>query len=527
MKLKSLLIATLLASTVQSALAEQILRRGNGAEPQTLDPQMASGVPEADILQDLFEGLVAYSGDGKLVAGVAESWQVSDDGKVYTFKLRESQWSDGTPLTAHDFVYALQRVVNPELASLNATHVYPILNAKAIATGEQKDLSALGVKAIDDLTLEITLEHPAPYFLYILAHNSTLPVPKHVVEKFGKEWTRKEHIVSNGAFNLTDHQPNLQITTTKSKTYWNQDSVKLDKVIFFTSEDLNSELKRYRADEIDLTQQIPHDQINWIKENIPNELKTASSADLYYYGFNASIPPFKDNPKLRKALSLAIDRDVIVNKIINSGERATHSVLPDNMTGGYMAYTPEEANMTQAERVEKAKALYQEAGYSAENPLKFTLLYNTSDNHKKVAIAIGAMWKQNLGAEVSLENKEWKVYLQERQQKSPSMHVFRAGWALGYLDPNSILERFQSTMDTNDISFNNAQYDENMQASVTETDVAKRFEFLRQAEKILIDEQGLIPIYHYMNRSLVKPYVKGYDLNITNRNRSQYLSIEK
>lgn len=523
---QKLIITTLLACSLQSALAEQVLRRGGGAEPESLDPQLATGVPEADILRDLFEGLVANDANGDVTEGVAESWSISEDGKVYTFKLRPTTWSDGTPVTAHDFVFGWQRAVNPEIASQNSNLLYPIKNAKAITLGQEKDVSALGVKAIDDLTLEVTLENPTPYFLAVTMHNAYLPAPRHAIEKHGKEWTRKENIVSNGPFKMTDWVPNSQITTVKADYYWDKDNVKLDKVIFFNSEDMNSELKRYRAGELDLTRYIPIDQMDWILKNIGDEYKATASGDLYYYGYNSAHPPFKDNPKLRQALSLAIDRDIIVEKIIGTGQKGTFSILPANLPG-YTPYVPEYAGISQAERIERAKALYAEAGYSKDKPLKITMLYNTSENHKKIAIAMAAMWKQHLGVEASLDNKEWKVYLQERRQKSPSMHLFRAGWTLKYLDPNSILERFQSDTEVNDVSFNSPEFDKLMQASSVEADAQKRFELLRQAEKVLIDEQGVIPIYHYINSALVKPYVKGFNINVSGRNRSKYLSIEK
>lgn len=523
---KHLLITALLASSIQSALAEQVLRRGNGSEPHTLDPQIAEGVPESNILRDLFEGLVAENAKAELINGVAESWNISEDGKVYTFKLRQTQWSDGTPLTAHDFVYAWQRAVNPETGSHYAFLLYPVKNAEAIATGKEKDVSALGVKAIDDLTFEVTLENATPYFLSMIAHNTAYPVPKHVVEKHGKEWTRKENIVSNGAFTLTDWVPNAQLTAVKSTHYWDKDNVKLDKVIFVASEDANSELKRYRADEIDYTYEIPNDQVKWIRENLGAEFKVSPYAGIYYYGFNSAHDPFKDNPKLREALSLAIDRQAIVEKVTGVGETAAYNIVPAGFNG-YTPYIPAHANDDQAKRLEKAKALYAEAGYSKDKPLKINILYNTSENHKKIAIAIAAMWKQNLGVEATMENKEWKVYLQERRQKVPTMHVFRAGWISDYQDPNTFLELFQANSDLNDVSYNNPEFEAKLKAAASESDPAKRFALLNEAEGIILNDHALIPIYHYVTKRLVKPYVKGYEANVMDHTRSQYLSIEK
>ncbi|MDO4436304.1 MAG: peptide ABC transporter substrate-binding protein [Cardiobacteriaceae bacterium] len=523
---QSLLLATLLATTMQSALAEQVLRRGNGAEPHTLDPQIAEGVPESNILRDLFEGLVAEDAKAELVNGIAESWDISEDGKVYTFKLRQSQWSDGTPLTAHDFVYAWQRAVNPETGSHYAFLLYPVKNAENIASGKEKDVSTLGVKAIDDLTFEVTLENATPYFLSMIAHNTAYPVPKHVVEKHGKEWTRKENIVSNGPFTLTDWVPNSQLTAVKSSHYWDKDNVKLDKVIFIPSEDANSELKRYRADEIDYTNEIPNDQVKWIRENLGAEFKVGPYAGIYYYGFNNAHAPFKDNPKLREALSLAIDRQAIVEKVTGVGETAAYNIVPAGFNG-YTPYIPAYAQEDAKARLERAKALYAEAGYSDKNPLKINILYNTSENHKKIAIAIAAMWKQNLGVEATMENKEWKVYLQDRREKVPTMHVFRAGWISDYQDPNTFLELFQANSEVNDISYNNPEFEAKLKAATTETDAAKRFELLHEAEAIVLNDYALMPIYHYVTKHLVKPYVKGFEPNVMDHNRSKYMSIEK
>lgn len=522
MKKKHWLALSLLAwSSVQ---ADMVLRRGNGSEPKSIDPQIAEGVPESNILRDLFEGLTTEDAAANIIPGIAESWTISEDGKQYTFKLRQSAWSDGTPLTAHDVVFGWQRAVNPETGSNYAFILYPVKNAQKIATGEEKDLNALGVKALDDLTLQVELENPTPYFLGMLAHNVAYPAPKHVVEKHGKAWTRPENMVSNGAFKLESWSPNASLVAVKSDAYWNKDQVKLDKVIFYPIEDQNSELKRYRAGELDMTHEIPNDQIQWIRDNLGDELKIGSYLGTYYYGFNTTKPPFKDNPKLREALSLAIDRDIIVQKVTGVGEKATHTLVPDGVNG-YTRYTPESSTWSQKERNEKAKALYAEAGYSKDNPLKVELLYNTSENHKKIAIAVAAMWKQVLGVEASLTNKEWKVFLQERKEKQVTQ-IFRAGWIGDYNDPYSFLELFGSASNLNDVGFADQEYDNLLAQTANEQDAAKRFAIMQEAEKRFIDSYALAPIYNYVTKRLVKPHVKGYTSNVMDHVRSQYISIE-
>lgn len=514
-------ICALLAST---ASAEMVLRRGNGTEPQILDPQISEGVPESNIQRDLFEGLVAEDAAGELVAGLAKSWDISADGLTYTFHLQEQNWTDGSPFTAEDVVFALRRLVDPATGSKYAFIVYPIKNAKQITEGEIKDSSELGVKAIDAHTVEITLNAPTPYFLGLLTHSSTYPVPKAVVEKYGKDWTRAENIVSSGPFKMQEWTPQSQMVLVKSDSYWDKAAVKLDKVIFYPIEDQNTELKRYRANEIDWTYEIPNDQIKWIKENLAEELKLGDYLGIYYYGINTGKAPFKDNLKLRQALNLAIDRSILTEKVTGAGEKPAYGFVPPNVLH-YQNYVPEYASWPREKQIEEAKRLYAEAGYSKDKPLKVELLYNTSENHKKIAVAVAGMWKQVLGVQTEMTNQEWKVYLQTRREKNTQL--FRAGWIGDYNDPYTFLELFQAGSGLNDVDFNSAQFDELLAKAALEQDLDARAKILQEAEKILIDEAPLVPIYSYVTKRLVKPYVKGYEINVMDHSRSKYMYIEK
>lgn len=523
--MKKLSASILLALFAQFASAEMILKRGNGTEPKTIDPSIAEGVPENNLIMDLFEGLISEDADANLIPGIAESWEVSADGKEYTFKLRPSVWSDGTAFTAHDFVYSWQRTLNPATGSNYASILYPIKNAQAINEGKITDLNELGAKAIDDLTLKVELEGPIPYFLGLLAHHSSYPAPKHIVEKHGNNWTRPENMVSNGAFKMESWVPNSQIVLVKSDNYWDKEQVKLDKVIFYPIEDQNSELKRYRSGEIDVTNEIPNDQIKWLKENLSNELHIGAYLGTYYYGLNVGKPPFKDNPKLREALSLAIDRDILTEKVTGVGEIPAYNFVPKGING-YEAYQPEAAKLSKEERLKKAQALYAEAGYSKDKPLKTEILYNTSENHKKIAIAVASMWKQNLGVETSLSNQEWKVYLETRRLKEKTQ-AFRAGWIGDYNDPNTFLEMFKSNSGLNDVALNLPEFDQLLADAEKESNPEKRFELLKQADKLLVESYAVLPLYTYVKAHLVKPYVKGFKNNIMDHNRSKYISIEK
>ena len=526
MNRKNLLTLTIaISAAIHSANADTILRRGNGSEPKGLDPHTSEGTSEANIKRDIFEGLTARGKDAAVIPGVAEKWDISADGKTYTFHLRDTTWSDGTPFTAHDAVYAWQRDVDPATGGKYSFLLYPVKNAKAIAEGDIKDPGQLGAKATDDHTLVVELEAATPYFLDMLTHVSTYPVPRHIIEKHGKNWTRPENIVGNGAFKMTAWQPNAHITLKKSDTYWDKDNVKLDQVIYYPTEDQNTELKRYRAGELDMTYEIPLDQIKWLRENLKDELKTGPLLGAYYYGFNLTRPPFKDNPKLREALTLAIDRDIITNKITGTGETPIYGIVPPGIAG-YDNYRPAYAGLSQQERDERAKQLYAEAGYSKDKPLKVELLYNTSENHKKIAIAITAMWKKTLGVEAQLVNQEWKVFLNTRQEKT-STEAFRAGWFGDYNDPNTFLELYLSKAGLNDSGYDSAKFDGLLQQASLEQNPAKRAALLKEAEQELIDSYAIAPIYSYVSKRLVKPYVKGYSPNIMDQYPSKLFYIEK
>ncbi|WP_298046356.1 peptide ABC transporter substrate-binding protein [uncultured Cardiobacterium sp.] len=526
MNRKNLLTLTIaISAAIHSANADTILRRGNGSEPKGLDPHTSEGTSEANIKRDIFEGLTARGKDAAVIPGVAEKWDISADGKTYTFHLRDTTWSDGTPFTAHDVVYAWQRDVDPATGGKYSFLLYPVKNAKAIAEGDIKDPGQLGAKATDDHTLVVELEAATPYFLDMLTHVSTYPVPRHIIEKHGKNWTRPENIVGNGAFKMTAWQPNAHITLKKSDTYWDKDNVKLDQVIYYPTEDQNTELKRYRAGELDMTYEIPLDQIKWLRENLKDELKTGPLLGAYYYGFNLTRPPFKDNPKLREALTLAIDRDIITNKITGTGETPIYGIVPPGIAG-YDNYRPAYAGLSQQERDERAKQLYAEAGYSKDKPLKVELLYNTSENHKKIAIAITAMWKKTLGVEAQLINQEWKVFLNTRQEKT-STEAFRAGWFGDYNDPNTFLELYLSKAGLNDSGYDSAKFDGLLQQASLEQNPAKRAALLKEAEQELIDSYAIAPIYSYVSKRLVKPYVKGYSPNIMDQYPSKLFYIEK
>lgn len=502
------------------------LHRGNGAEPETLDLHKSSGIPEATIQRDLFEGLVAENAEGKLIAGAAETWQQNKEGTQWRFQLRKTgKWSDGSPVVAGDFVYAMQRAVNPATASEYVFILWPIKNAEAISKGKNKDLSSLGVKAVDDLTLIITLENPTPFLLGILAHHMAYPLQQKSVEQGGNQWTRPNKLVSNGAYQLVEWIPQSKLKLVKNKHYHHAANVSIDEVVYYPTEDQSAAMKRFRTGELDITEDVPSSQIGWLKENLAKNFHSSPYIGTYYLALNLEKEPFKGNRDLRKALSLAINRTILTDKITKGGEIPAMGWVPEGMNH-YQSQSMQEAKLSQKGRVALAKKYYQKAGYSKDKPLEVELLYNTSENHKKIAIALSAMWKQTLGAKIKLRNEEWKVYLNSRSQRQ--FELIRSGWIGDFNDASNFLDLFRSDVGTmNPSAWQNKDYDQLMQDAQAEADTAKRATLMQQAEKILLDDAALIPIYHYTTQHLVSEKVVGWQDNVMDIHPSRLLKKSK
>jgi oligopeptide transport system substrate-binding protein len=508
------------------SFAETVIHRGNGTEPETLDIHKSSGVPEANIQRDLFEGLITEAADGTLIAGVAERWEQDKTGKKWTFYLRkELKWSDGHALSAQDFVTAMQRAVNPKTASEYAFILWPILNAEAISKGENTQLSDLGVKAIDAQTLEIHLENPTAYLTGLLAHHMAYPIPTHIMAKDAKHWARAKTMVSNGAYTLQEWLPQSHITLRKNPHYREQAKVAVDSIIYYPSEDKGTELKRFRAGELDITEDIPSDQLAWIMANLGENFHNSAYMGTYYIALNLAKAPFKDQAKLRLALNLAIDRQILTEKITKSGEIPAWGWVPQGVSH-YSTQTMQYSDLDKKARQALAVKLFAEAGYSKQKPLEVEFLYNTSDNHKKVAIALAAMWKQVLGVKLNLRNEEWKVYLNSRSQGQ--FEMIRAGWIGDYNDAYSFLSLFRSDVGTmNPSNYKNSAFDALVKQSEREVDSKKRIDLLQQAETILLQDLPLIPLYYYTTQHLVHKNIVGWHDNVMDIHPSRYLSKKK
>jgi oligopeptide transport system substrate-binding protein len=506
-------------------LAErQVLHIGNGAELQTLDPHRAEDIPSFNVHLDIYEGLVSQSPKGDLIPGVASSWTVSEDGKTYVFNLRpEARWSNGDALTAEDFVFSLRRGVDPKTLSVYSYILTPILNADEITAGK-RPTEDLGVRALDDRTLEITLANPTPYFLELLAHSLSYPVHRATLETHGDQWTRPGNLVGNGAFKLDEWVVQSHVKVVRNPYYWDNANTKLEEVWFHATEDLTAELQRFRALELDQTEIIPTAQIDFIREHLAKELIIAPYLGSYYYGFNVTRPPFKDNPKLRRALSLAVNRDVITQQVLRVGQISSYGFVPP--IKGYTQQQMPEASWTQEQREAEAKRLYAEAGYGPDKPLRTQILYNTQEDHRRIAVAIQQMWKQVLGVETEILNQEWKVFLNTRTQRIDTQ-VYRQGWIGDYNDPFTYLEILRSTAGQNDTGYNNPAYDQLVAASQTTLDPQARMEVLQEAERLMLADMPMLPLYIYVRPRLVQQWVGGYEPNIMDRHRHKYMYVLK
>lgn len=505
-----------------AAQAAGTLRVASMGEPASLDPHKVSGTWENYVVGDMYVGLTTEDTKADAIPGVAESWTVSPDGKVYTFKLRKSTWSDGTPLTANDFVYSMRRILNPETAAEYASLLFIIEGAEGV-NKNKAGAESLMVKAIDDYTLEIKLTGPAPYFLQLLTHYTAYPVPKHVIDKVGKEWTKPENMVVNGPFKLVEWIPNTHVKLTKNDKYYDAASVTLDTLMFFTQEDRAAVQKRFRAGEIDVATDFASDQIDWLRANMPEETRIAPYIGVYYYPINTAKAPFTDL-RIRKALSLAVNREALCDQVMKTGEIPAYSFVPPNVANYGASAEVEWKSVPFAERVKMAKALLAEAGYSDEKPLSFVLKYNTSENHKRIAVAVASMWKQ-IGVKAELYNAEVKVHYADLKQGN--FDVARAAWVADYNDAQNFLYLLESRTGANNYGrYANADFDRLMKEAEVTGDLKKRAELMRQAEAQAMADQPVIPIYHYVSKSLVAKNVKGYEDNAKNIHRWRYVSLK-
>lgn len=505
------------------AAGETVLYRGNGAEPESLDPHKARSIQAADVLRDIGEGLLGYSPDGKLIAAAAEKWEISDDGRQYDFWLRpEARWSNGETVTAEQFVYSFRRLVNPETAAFYAHALADIENAADVIAGN-KSPESLGVEAPEKFRLRINLTNATPYFLGLLTHWSTFPTHPGSVEQHGNAFARAGNLLSNGAYKLDSWELGSVIHLSRNENYWNNAGTAIDKVHHYVTPEPHVELNRYRAGELDITATVPPEAFAAIKKERPDELRLAPYLGVYYYGLNLTREPFKDSPKLRHALSIAIDRETLTEKITGRGEEPAYSWVPPGVDN-YEAIRAPYADMTADERHAAARRLYKESGYDENNPLKVEIRYNTSETHRRIALAIQSMWRETLGVEATLINEEFQVLLSNMRAMEVTQ-VFRSSWTGDYNDPHTFLQVMQGGNPANMTGYASDEYDLRMRQAAEQTDLGRRQLYLEEAERVLLADHPIIPLYFFVSKHLVSPRVRGWGDNVLDYHYSQNLSI--
>ncbi|SUB07140.1 peptide ABC transporter substrate-binding protein [Pantoea agglomerans] len=508
----------------QLAEQQQIVRHIKD-EPASLDPLKAVGLPEIQVIRDLFEGLTNQDAQGKIVPGVAQSWSSSDN-KTWVFTLRNNaRWSNGDPVTAQDFVYSWQRLVDPKNSSAFAwfAGLSGIQNAEAITKGEMTP-DKLGVVAQSKNQLKVTLDRPVPWFPALVANVALFPVPQKIIAQQGDSWTSPGKLVGNGAYQLSERVVNEKIVLTRNPHYWDDAHSVLTKVTFVPINEESSATKRYRSNDIDITESFPKNMYALLKKTLPGEVYTPDQLGTYYYAFNTQKGPTAD-VRVRKALSWSIDRKVIAEKVLGTGEKPAWHFTPD-VTAGFKPLPTFMQQHDQNSLNAQAKSLLAAAGYGPGKPLKLKLLYNTSESHQKIAIAVASMWKKNLGVDVTLENQEWKTYIDSRN--SGNFDVIRASWVGDYNEPSTFLNLLTSGNSSNIARFNNADYDAVIAKASRETSDQVRNSDYNRAEQILAEQAPIAPIYQYTNGRLIKPWVKGYPItNPEDVAYSRELWIEK
>ncbi len=481
----------------------------------TADPQMVEDVSGSYFVRDLFEGLMNQDADGNLIPGVATGYSTNEAKDVYTFTLRDNaRWSDGNPVTAHDFVYAWRRLADPATGSPYSwfADIMALENVGAVMSGESPP-EALGIRALDNHTLEVRLTASLPYFAAMTTHASTFPSPQWTVRTFGDNWTKPGNIVGNGAYVLTEHIPNETATRERNTMYWNNDATIIDKVVTLVINDENTDFTRWEAGETDMGA-VPSGQYPRLKAEYPDEAISFPRLCTYYMTFNLSPSgpeAFKD-VRVRQALSYALDRSVVTDKVLQGGQIQAFTFTP-GATAGFEVPAVAFGQMSQDQRNVNAKLLMAAAGYGPDNPLKFEYMYNTSEGHKKIAIAAQQMWKETLGAEATLANQEWKTFLKTRGGQN--FDVARGGWCGDYNEASTFLDLMTTPSGYNDGKFSNAEVDELMTSARTMSDATSNY---TRVEEIMANEMPVIPVYHYTGVFMLRKNVKGWPFNNVEQN---------
>lgn len=508
-----------LVATVADAAGT--LRRAGVDDPATLDPARFSYPGEVNVVADLFTGLLTLDAGARPIPGCAESWTTSDDGLVWTFRLRPGlQWSDGRPLTATDFQYSFRRMLDPRTAFTFAARLYSLKNAKLVNGGKLPP-AELGVAAPDARTLVLTLEHPAPYLPEVLASYSS-PSPRHAIEALGAEWTRPGRMVSNGPFTLAEWVPNSHVKLVKNPRFYDAAKVQLGAVQHVTVDSAATAVRRFRAGELDIVLVVPPEQIDWARVNLPKELRVGPGFGIEHVAFNVRRPPF-DDPRVRRALALAVDREALTSKVLRSGEVPAYGIVPPRASHYPAPARADFATWTPTQRLAEARRLLAAAGYGPSKPLRVRLAFTNGDVPRRVAVTLAAMWKQ-AGVETTLEPGEAKAALAAVQRGE--FESFRYQWLSGTTDPASFMERFLSdARGVNVAGYANPAFDALYARAERTRDLAARAELFRQAEAMVLADMPVAPLYFYAGRRLVSQRVTGWTDSVRGIHLSRWLGV--
>jgi oligopeptide transport system substrate-binding protein len=502
--------------------AEQVLSRTLDSAPPLLDPSLTTDAPTQVIMDDLFEGLTTLAPDGSVVPGVASSWQTSANGLTWTFHLRpEARWSNGSPITAADFAYAWRRTADPATRAEYAQALSPILHGLEVATGTRPP-SDLGVTALDAHTLRVQLGAPTPYLPQLLTNMYLMPLYEPVIRRYGDDWTRAGNMVSNGPFMLHENIIGSRLTFDKNPNYWDAANVKLQRVIYYVVEDRNAQAQRFLAGQVQFIMTFPTTDLPYLRSRLGEQVVVAPYFGTLKIGINLTRPPFKGNRALRLALDLAIDREMISEHVLYGAGFPAYTATPP--LPDYPRPIPDWAQLSVGARHELARRYYREAGYSASRPLRAELSYSSGDAVSTLMYeSIVAMWRETLGAQVSLHEMEFKILLQERRLKKTEL--FHDAWIGDYLDPYTFAEQLNTGFELNNSGYSNPAYDTLLDEANQQADIHERYGYLAAAEALSNDDAAYLPVYYYAVRHLAKPYLKGWTANIEDRNLSRYMYL--
>ena len=502
---------------------EMVFHRGNVAEPGSLDPHHTQGIWESDIVGDLLIGLTTADAYGEAVPGAAESWEISDDGLSWTFHLREHVWSDGVPVTADDFVVGFRRLVDPATASGYAYYLYPVRNAEAVNAGRMP-VEELGVEAPDDSTFVVHLENPAPFLAEFMTHQVVSPVPRHAMERHGAAWTRPGNYVTNGPYVLSEWIPNDHVTAVKNPLFYDAENVAIDRVVYYPTADYEAALQRFRAGEIDIQSRLPFAQIDWIRQNMPETIDLQPTLTIEFVSINVTRPGL-DDVRVREALSLTLDRETIVNRVRRLGTPPAYSMIPPGIANYEGGVTLSFVDMPQAERLERARMLMEQAGYGPDRRLSFGLSVRAATaDARPVPAAIQQMWSE-IYVDAEIEQSDAAIFYDLMQEHDYDTGL--AGWVADYNDASNFFDLLRTGTSNNYGQFSNAEYDALLDQAMLERDIEERGRIMARAERIALDAHAWIPMYFHVTDSMQRPYVIGWHNNINDVNRSRWMRIDE